>query len=34
LGSSPFDKVSSQADFPALEETVLKLWTTLDAFLE
>jgi isoleucyl-tRNA synthetase len=34
LVSSPFDKVSSQADFPALEETVLKLWATLDAFLE
>jgi isoleucyl-tRNA synthetase len=31
---SPFDKVSSQADFPALEETVLKLWDDLDAFQE
>jgi isoleucyl-tRNA synthetase len=31
---SPFEKVSAQADFPALEEEVLRLWERLDAFPE
>jgi isoleucyl-tRNA synthetase len=31
---SPFEKVPPQADFPALEEDVLRLWQKLDAFAE
>src|SRR6516164_2108099 len=31
---SPFEKVSAQADFPALEEEVIRLWERLDAFQE
>ncbi|HEX4475060.1 MAG TPA: isoleucine--tRNA ligase [Polyangiaceae bacterium] len=31
---SPFEKVAAQADFPALEEDVLRLWESLDAFHE
>jgi len=31
---SPFEKVSSQADFAALEETVIELWQRVDAFQE
>jgi isoleucyl-tRNA synthetase len=31
---SPFEKVPPQADFPALEEDVLRLWKQLDAFAE
>src|SRR6185436_12811132 len=31
---SPFEKVSAQADFPALEESVMALWKDLDAFDE
>jgi isoleucyl-tRNA synthetase len=32
--SSPFAKVAPQADFPALEEEVLRLWRDIDAFHE
>jgi len=32
--TSPFEKVSPQADFPALEQEVIRLWETLDAFQE
>lgn len=32
--TSPFEKVSAQADFPALEEEVIRLWERLDAFQE
>ncbi|HEX4336061.1 MAG TPA: isoleucine--tRNA ligase [Polyangiaceae bacterium] len=32
--TSPFEKVSPQADFPALEQEVIRLWETLDAFHE
>ena len=31
---SPFEKVSPQGDFPAMEHAVLGLWTELDAFHE
>ncbi|HEX3597832.1 MAG TPA: isoleucine--tRNA ligase [Polyangiaceae bacterium] len=31
---SPFEKVSPQADFPALEQEVIALWENLDAFQE
>ncbi len=31
---SPFEKVAAQADFPAQEEAVLKVWERLDAFHE
>ena len=31
---SPFEKVPSQGDFPAMERAVLELWTELDAFHE
>lgn len=31
---APFKRVSSQADFPALEDAVIKLWHELDAFAE
>ncbi|HVW28595.1 MAG TPA: isoleucine--tRNA ligase [Polyangiaceae bacterium] len=32
--TSPFEKVSAQADFPALEQEVIRLWERLDAFQE
>lgn len=32
--ASPFEKVTPQADFPSLEQDVLKLWQQLDAFHE
>jgi isoleucyl-tRNA synthetase len=31
---APFEKVSPQADFPALEEEIIRLWERLDAFQE
>src|ERR1700755_170940 len=31
---SPFERVSPQADFPALEEEIIRLWESLDAFQE
>jgi isoleucyl-tRNA synthetase len=31
---SPFERVAPQADFPALEADVLRLWSDLDAFQE
>jgi isoleucyl-tRNA synthetase len=34
MASSPFEKIAAQADFPALEEGVLRLWQELDAFQE
>lgn len=32
--ASPFERLAAQADFPALEETILRLWDDLDAFAE
>ncbi|HWA77952.1 MAG TPA: isoleucine--tRNA ligase [Polyangiaceae bacterium] len=34
MAPSPFEKIAPQADFPALEQGILRLWQELDAFHE